>query len=100
MASQPKGDDQMQLVTAANGHLMLTCDGGWCSQLRLWALLRFKHGFRREGRAVVGGGEAIARDFVRGDVRLLASVEAGIGVTLLSESEASDAFLKRFASGV
>ena len=88
------------LMTAANGHVMLVYGAGWMSQLKLWALLRLRHGFKRQGRTVVGGGEAMARDFVRGDIRLLASVDANAGTTLLSESEAADAFLRKLASGV
>jgi hypothetical protein len=88
------------LMTAANGRVMLVYGAGWMSQLKLWALLRIWHGFKRQGRAVVGGGEAIARDFVRGDIRLLASVDVNVGTTLLSESEEADAFLRQLASGV
>ena len=77
---------------------MLICSASWLSQLRLWLLLRIRHGFHREGRAVVGAGEAIARDFVRGSIRLEAGVDDVVGTTLLSQSEAGDAFLQSLAA--
>ncbi|MCC8998135.1 MAG: hypothetical protein LM522_01350 [Candidatus Contendobacter sp.] len=84
--------------TAANGHVSLAFPKTtpWLA-FRLALTLRFKHGFRREGRRVFGFDETIVPDFVRGDIRLLAGWDNWSGVYLLADSPEADTFLNEAA---
>lgn len=87
------------LGTAANGHLVLVVRrAGLFDWIRLHVLLRLRYGFCSEGRWILGAGEALLPDFVRGELKLLVSHESRIGLSLLSESDEGDAFLRTFAT--
>jgi hypothetical protein len=86
------------LKTAANGHLQLCFEhGSPFSAFWLRFKLQFIHRFSREGHRVLGPGQVIVPDFVRGKIRLLAGWDDWSGYYLLSESAAGDEFLSAYA---
>lgn len=85
---------RMHLEVAANGRTLATRPDGtalWNAWLKAW--LRFQ-GFRRDGVEVVGSDEAIAPDYVRGDLRLNAGWDRWSGFYLMAVDEAGDDFLR------
>ncbi len=90
--------ERARLTEAAGGHLTLWfSNASPLSKLRLWALLRFRFGFHREKGRILGAGESIAPDYVRGNVRLLAGAEESVGFYLSSTSTEGDVFLRMLA---
>jgi hypothetical protein len=91
--------ERARLTETADGHLTLwVSDASSLSKLRLWALLRFRFGFHRERGRILGAGESIAPDYVRGNVRLLAGAEESLGFYLSSTSTEGDVFLRMLAA--
>lgn len=86
------------LTTGGNGHSQLVVrPAGTLVCLKLLLLLRLRYGFRCEGRWILGAGETLLPGLVRGDLRLLVDHESMIGLSLLSDSDEGDAFLRMFA---
>ncbi len=90
--------DDLELSETASGHvrLVLRYPTFW-SGIYLRLLLQLRHGFRRGGHRILGMGEAIFPDFVRGNLRLFADFDDLVGLNLYSESPEGDAFLRRLA---
>lgn len=86
----------IRLERCANGQLCL-CLGqiGWLALLKLRWHLRWREGFRREGRRVIGLGEAVAPDYVRGTLRLLVGGDSWSGPYLMAEDEAGSRYLEQ-----
>lgn len=85
---------RMHLEVAVNGRILATRPDGtalWNAWLGAW--LR-SQGFRRDGRDVVGLDEAIAPDYVRGDLRLNAGWDRWSGYYLMAVNAAGDDFLR------
>lgn len=94
-------NEQMYLTTAADGHVMLVMENcGFWTLLKVRGLLRFRYGFRRRGKTIVGFGEAIYPDFVRGGIVIEAGQNDMVGSTLHASNEASDAFLRKFSQSL
>ena len=89
----------LTLSIAENGHLQLIGLKRTTRFGPLWLRIKLQiiYGFRREGSRIVGGGEAIAPDFVRGGIRLHAGWDDYSGYYLLSTCDAGDAFLRQLA---
>ncbi len=91
--------ERARLTEAADGHLTLwVSNASPFSKLRLWALLRFRYGFHRERGRILGAGESIAPDYVRGNIRLLAGADESVGFYLASTSPEGEAFLRMLAT--
>jgi hypothetical protein len=91
--------DRVNLSTATNGFAWLTT-ASLARYLWLAFLLRARHGFRREGRLVIGpGDDAAFRDFVRGALRLLAGHDDIFGYQVLATDAAADEFIRRQLAG-
>ena len=78
---------------------MLVFEGAGFFRL-VWVrlLLQIKYRFARQGQRILGTGEALFPDFVRGNIRLLADYESLVGFTLSAESAEADTFLRWFAA--
>ena len=85
--------------TAADGHCLLALlrPRLW-SPLHLRLLLCSRYGFRRQGRRIIGRGEAQLPSYVRGDLHLHAAYDQPAGFALHTDPAAADAFLRQFAA--
>lgn len=86
------------LYTAADHHLRLVVrPAGALVCMRFFLLLRLRYRMRPRGRTILGAGEALLPDFVRGSLQLEVSHESMVGLTLFSDSDEGDTFLQMFA---
>lgn len=71
-----------------SGHLTLHCGPSKRRKLKVWVLLRLRHGFC----PLPDGGERI---LVRGNIRLRVCIDDQSELSVTAESGAGDAFLRR-----
>jgi hypothetical protein len=83
----------LRLRQAADGRLQL-CFASPLGLMWLRLKLRLLHGFRTEGKWIVGAGESIAPDLVRGELRLQSGGDDLAGHYLLSCCDAGDEFVR------
>lgn len=89
--------ERMRLTTAVDGNALFVMDhAGMCALIKIRWLLHFRYGFRRSGKAIIGFGEAIDPDFIRGPLTLKAARDDMVGYSLHAPNEVSDAFLRKF----
>lgn len=87
------------ITSLHDGHCMLVWERpGLLDSIWIRLLLQFKYGFRREGKRVVGGGEAFFPAYVRDSIRLFPEYDSLVGFTLRGQSNEADIFLKKFFS--
>jgi hypothetical protein len=68
----------------------------WLRRLRFGFLLVFRYGFLRRGRLILGAGEAVHPDFVRGSLLIRSGFIDLSGYELVAANASSDAFLRQF----
>jgi len=78
-----------QLRRRRDGHLSLHCGASRRRKLKVWMLLRLRHGF-------LPLPHGVERVFVKNAIRL--RIRADPALSLLSDSDAGDEFLRRFGS--
>ena len=86
-----------KIINNANGHLSLHIDGpNPFDLIRLWWRLKVKHGFHREGKLIIGAGESISPNYVKGALALTAGHDDMMGYYISSDSKEGDRFLSEF----
>ncbi len=80
-----------------DGRLMLNTKGYWCS-CKVSLLLKFKYGFKREGKNIGVGSpfETYYRNFIKGDLKIDSVWEGLAGYFWSAENQKTDKFLKDF----